>query len=197
MIASNLATPTRAGAAPPVAFRIALPGDAPAIVELQRRSLRTLSRGFYDPSQVESFMRHVPTLEEHLLADGTFFVAEQAGRIVGCGGWSRRVPAYQSAATGHRADAPTLPKVRAMYVHPDVARQGIGRAMLCRIEHEIARHGYDAAGLEATLPGVPLYRACGYRPIARTELVLPDGVRLPAVSMHKRLVREPFPVVAP
>ena len=197
MIASHLDRATPAVAAPPVVLRVALPGDAAAIVELQQRSLRTLSRGFYHESQVESFMRYVPTLEEHLLDDGTYFVAEQAGRIVGCGGWSRRVPAYRSAATVPRADIPTLPKVRAMYVHPDVARQGIGRALLQHIEREIARHGYDEAGLDATLPGEPLYRACGYRPLARTEVVLPNGMRLPAVSMHKRLAREPVRSTAP
>jgi GNAT superfamily N-acetyltransferase len=197
MIAFHLDTETPAVAAPPVILRVALPGDASAIVELQQCSLRTLSRGYYDKEQVESFVQYLPTLERHLLDDGTFFVAERAGRIVGCGGWSRRTPAYQSAASGDRASPPGSPKVRAMYVHSDVARQGLGRALLQHIEGAIARHGYDWVGLDATLPGVPLYRACGYRPVARTELVLPNGVRMPAVSMRKRLDRKSIPGAAP
>jgi GNAT superfamily N-acetyltransferase len=197
MIAAHPDRSTQAVAASPVAVRAACPGDAPAIVGLQQCSLRTLSRGFYHESQVESFIRHVPTLEEHLLDDGTYFVAERAGRILGCGGWSRRTPAYQSGAPGRGRGELALPKVRAMYVHPDVARQGIGRALLHHIEREIARHGYEAVRLDATLPGVPLYRSCGYQPLARTEVVLPDGVRLPALSMLKCLPRESLPGALP
>lgn len=190
MIAAHPDRSTPAVAAPPVAVRAACAGDAPAIVGLQQCSLRTLSRGFYHESQVESFMRYLPTLEGYLLDDRTYFVAERAGRIVGCGGWSLRTPAYRAGASGRAWGELAVPKVRAMYVHPGAARQGVGRALLRHIEGEIARHGYDAAGLDATLPGVPLYRACGYQPLARTEVVMPDGVRLPAVSMHKRLDRE-------
>jgi hypothetical protein len=42
--------------------------------------------------------------------------------------------------------------------------------------------------LVATLPGVPLYRACGFTPTGEVEDVgLADGVRLPCLEMSKRI----------
>jgi GNAT superfamily N-acetyltransferase len=74
-----------------------------------------------------------------------------------------------------------------MFVHPGVARCGLGRRILAACEEE-ARHAFfRRAELMATLPGVPLYRACGYDMIEETVLLLGDGVRLPAVRMQKQL----------
>lgn len=168
-------------------LRVAVLNDVPSIEALQKHSLRTLSRGFYHASQIESFLRFMPTLEAQIVNDATYFVADRAGYIVGCGGWSQRTPAYQSASFDPAPDGACLPKVRAMYVHPAMARRGIGRALLERIEQDIREHGHAEVALDAVLPGIPLYGACGYRPVARTELVLPDGVRMPVVSMRKSL----------
>jgi hypothetical protein len=37
----------------------------------------------------------------------------------------------------------------------------------------------------ATLPGVPLYRAYGFRAIAEVEVSLPDGVRIACVTRER------------
>jgi hypothetical protein len=37
----------------------------------------------------------------------------------------------------------------------------------------------------ATLPGVPLYAACGYEALETTEIELPDGVRLECLRMSR------------
>jgi GNAT superfamily N-acetyltransferase len=171
----------------PVALRLADFNDVPSIQALQKESLRTLSRGFYDESQVQSFLRFVPTLETQIICDATYFVAEQAGRIVGCGGWSQRTPAYQSSRFNPLPGAGPQPKVRAMYVDPGMARRGIGRALLAHVEQDIRHHGHKEVSLDAVLPGVPLYSACGYRAVANTDLLLPDGVRMSVISMHKSL----------
>jgi hypothetical protein len=39
----------------------------------------------------------------------------------------------------------------------------------------------------ATLPGVPLYRACGYVDVEPFDVILPDGVPLPCIRMTKEL----------
>jgi GNAT superfamily N-acetyltransferase len=168
-------------------LRTAVPNDVPSIRALHERSLRTLSRGFYDEVQVTSFLRFVPTLEAQLLDDATYFVAERANRIVGCGGWSARKPGYQSQGFNPLPTAGCHPRVRAMFVGPDMARQGIGRTLLEWVENDIRQRGHKEAALDALLPGVPLYDACGYHAVASTDLILPDGVRIPVVSMRKRL----------
>ncbi len=59
-------------------------------------------------------------LDTQLVEDGTYFVVEDDGQIVGCGGWSRRATLYGSDATAGR-DAHLLDpaadaaRVRAMY----------------------------------------------------------------------------------
>jgi hypothetical protein len=39
----------------------------------------------------------------------------------------------------------------------------------------------------ATLPGVPLYEACGFETIEEGEITLTDGVEVACVSMTKSL----------
>jgi hypothetical protein len=41
----------------------------------------------------------------------------------------------------------------------------------------------------ATLPSLPLYSAYGFRSLEEVEITLPDGVRLPCVSMDKSIDR--------
>jgi GNAT superfamily N-acetyltransferase len=171
-----------------VSLRRARHADRAEIVALQRLSLRTLGRGHYGDREIESYLRHTETLEEYLVDDGTYYVAVVDGRIVGCGGWSLKPPAYSAvthdpAGAGSRA----APKVRAMYVHPAHARRGIGRRLLARIERAILAAGHGEAALDATLPGVALYVRCGYRAVGETCATLPDGERLRFVCMRKQL----------
>jgi GNAT superfamily N-acetyltransferase len=162
--------------------------DRPEIVALQQASLRHLGRGYYGEREIESYLRHTSTLEEYLLEDRTYFVACIGGRIVGCGGWSLKPPAY-SAVTREPGGthAEVLPKVRAMYVHPGFERRGIGRLLLAEIESDIVAAGHQYAALDATLPGVPLYERCGYRAVGETAAELPGGLRLRFICMQKRL----------
>lgn len=173
-----------AGARGGVAVRAAKPSDVPMIRTMQHESMRALGRDFYSDSQIESFLRFMPTMEECLVSDATFYVAESAGRIAGCGGWSLRTPAYHTMTRAHAFGVP-LPKVRAMYVHPDFARRGVGRSLLAVIEGAIVRAGYSEAGLDALLPGAPLYRSCGYRAVANAHAEFPDGIRMQVLTMHK------------
>jgi GNAT superfamily N-acetyltransferase len=169
--------------------RTATHADRAEIVALQRLSLRTLGRQFYSDLEIESYLRHTPTLEEYLLDDATYYVAHVDDRLVACGGWSVRPPAYGSVTSDpfqelHRG----LPKVRAMFVHPDFARCGLGRRILAVIEAAIIGAGYDAAAIDATLGGALLYERCGYAPVGEMHAALPDGARMRFVRLHKRLV---------
>jgi GNAT superfamily N-acetyltransferase len=166
--------------------RVALPADLPRIVRTQRSSMRVLGARYYSELQIESIIRYMTMMEEQLLADGTYYVAEIDGQIAGCGGWSVRMPAYQTDAAAS-VPAHAAAKVRAFYVHPQYARRGVGRALLDVIEAAIIAAGHNEAVLDATVSGMPFYKRCGYRALASTHLQFPNGVRLPMVGMHKRL----------
>src|SRR5262249_52140465 len=76
-----------------VSIRTARRDDAPVLERLLRRSVRGLSEDYYTDRQIESALMYVFGVDTQLIADGTYFVAELAaenGRIVGCGGWSKR-----------------------------------------------------------------------------------------------------------
>jgi GNAT superfamily N-acetyltransferase len=166
--------------------RVARPEDLPRIVSTQRLSMRVLGARYYSELQIESVIRYMTMMEEQLLADGTYYVAEVEGVIAGCGGWSVRTPAYRTGADAQPTTDPSA-KVRAFYVHPEHARCGVGRALLDVVEAAIAAAGYEEAVLDATVSGMPFYKRCGYRAVACTHIGFPNGVRLPMVCMLKRV----------
>jgi len=170
--------------------------DVPQLIRLHRVAIRELGGSAYTADQIDSFLLHVPTLDDSLIDDRTYFVAEADGVVVGAGGWSYRIPSDMHTIDVDHATAAVEPAavIRAMYTHPDWARRGIGRAILEAAETEAAAAGYRHIELHALLPGVPLYRACGYTPIGRCQAQLSDGVMLPIVHMHKRVDTRPVGV---
>ena len=102
-----------------------------------------------------------------LIEDGTYFVAVADDIIIGCGGWSKHKTLFGGDQFSNRNAGLLDPrfeaaKIRAFFVHPNFARQGIGRAILDRCEVEAARKGFISLELMSTLPGVEFYIACGY-----------------------------------
>jgi len=176
-------------------IRKASAADLPAIERLMRASMAGLGSPWYDEAQLASAIQYIAVGDHHLVDDGTFFVAEEEGRIVACGGWSARKklfsgPAAQSALEGWLDPATDAARVRAMFVDPAYARRGLGRLILDAAEADARRAGFRRYELMATLPGVPLYTACGYEEIEKAAIELPDGVRLDCIRMGKRAVVE-------
>jgi ribosomal protein S18 acetylase RimI-like enzyme len=142
--------------------------DVPALTALIAESARGLSAGDYTPGQVEGALRGAFGVDTQLLRDGTYFVIEAGERLVACGGWSRRQTLFGSDARADR-DARELDpavdaaRIRAFFVHPEFARRGLGTRLLERCERDASSHGFRRAELMATLPGVKLYAARGYR----------------------------------
>jgi GNAT superfamily N-acetyltransferase len=166
--------------------------DLEAITRTMKASARDLGAAFYDARQNAGFVEHVAVVDRQLVEDGTYFAVERGAELAACGGWSKRDKLFtgnDGAAGGARflrpEDEPA--RVRAMFVHPTYARQGLGRRILEACEQDALREGFRTAELMATLPGVPLYRACGYVDVAPFDVVLPDGTPLPCIRMTKRL----------
>jgi GNAT superfamily N-acetyltransferase len=178
-------------AAPPFAFRRALIEDAPPLAALIARSARGLSLADYSPEQVEAALQGAFGVDTGLIADGTYFLAEHAGEPIACGGWSRRKALFGGDAwhgtSSEQLDPACEPaRIRAFFVHPDWARQGLGRALLELCEAEAKAAGFQALELMATRPGLKLYRAAGY--VAGEPVVYDlDGVAIDFVPMRKAL----------
>jgi GNAT superfamily N-acetyltransferase len=166
--------------------------DIPQIEALIARSARGLSADDYRPSQVEGALRGAFGVDTQLLADQTYFVAEEDGRLVGCGGWSFRSTLFGSDARSDRdssmLDPRTQPaKIRAFFVDPDNARRGIGSLLLIRCEQEALAQGFSRVELMATLPGVKLYAARGYVGADMVHFEVGLGETIQFIPMRKTL----------
>jgi len=175
-----------------VELRVGTQDDAEAVEALMKESGAALFRLFYDERQTASLIRYVAQPDAMLLADGTYFVLEAGDELVACGGWSRRDRLYTgsggSDSDGRLLDPATEPaKVRAMFVRSDWTRRGLGRRIIDECERAARAEGFSRLELLATLPGVPLYAACGFEPLEEVEVPLEDGVPLACVSMDKAI----------
>ncbi|MFO7323334.1 MAG: GNAT family N-acetyltransferase [Chloroflexota bacterium] len=175
--------------------RVARKSDLPALKALAETSVRVLNSRDYTRKQIESALRYLLGVDQTLIDDGTYYVAEVNGRIIGSGGWSRREATYDRFDdTGVIAGASLLnphreaARLRAFFVHPDWARHGIGRLMVRISELSARTHGFRKLELTATRTGIPLYLACGFRLVEQRDIVFPDGVAFDTFVMEKRLI---------
>lgn len=174
------------------ALRKATRADIPALHELIAASVRGLMTWAYSPSQLEAALGTWLGVDTQLVDDGTYFIVECDGVMVGCGGWSQRKTPYGSDHRPGREDTLLDPKteaakIRAFFVHPEWGRRGIGSMILDECERAAVTAGFTQLEMGATLSGVPLYEKYGYVAMERVELPLANGETLPIVKMGKRV----------
>lgn len=172
------------------AVRPATPADVPALEALIAASVRGLMTHDYDAAQIDASLRTVFTVDTQLIDDGTYFIAEIDGVMAGCAGWSRRKTLCGGSHHTTRDNALLDPardaaKIRAIFVHPHYARQGLGSLLLQAAEDAAAAAGFTRLEMGATLTGVPLYRLRGYTEVEHMQVSLGDGIALPVVRMEK------------
>jgi GNAT superfamily N-acetyltransferase len=166
--------------------------DRAALTDLIKESARHLSRADYSDQQIEGAIATVFGVDTNLILDETYFVADYHGELVGCGGWSKRKTLFggdqYSTRDASYLDPKTEPaKIRAFFIHPLHARKGIARAILDACEKEAKAAGFQSLELMSTLPGIKLYRACGYEGDNRAELSVGEDITIGLVPMSKTL----------
>jgi len=175
------------------ALRQARERDIPALAALIPLSVRSLQAAHYSPAQMDAALGSVFGVDRELIRDGTYFVVENAGALIGCGGWSRRRSLFGGDAGRAAGESALLDpardpaRIRAFFVHPEWARRGIGRQILSACEQAIAQARFRSIELVATLAGEPLYAAFSFTAVERYDIALPDGLELPVVRMIKVL----------
>ena len=173
-------------------IRRATPSDYSTLQDLVARSARALGADDYTPEQIEGALQGAFGVDTQLVRDGTYFVVEDGDRIIACGGWSYRRTLF-GGDTGDGRDPEELDpateaaKVRAFFVDPEYARQGIGRAILERCEAEALARGFERSELMATLTGARLYATFGYLPGEAIEHELAPNLSIRFVPMDKAL----------
>jgi GNAT superfamily N-acetyltransferase len=146
----------------------------------------------YRASQVEGALRGAFGVDTQLLTDQTYYVVEEAGHFVGCGGWSFRSTLFGGDARQDRDNSTLEPKtqaakIRAFFVDPNHARRGIGSMLLRHCESEARNFGFTQVELMATIPGVKLYAARGYSGAAVVDYDVGSGETIEFIPMRKTL----------
>lgn len=183
-------------------LRLAVSDDIPVLQQLIDASVRGLQAHDYTPAQLENALKTVYGVDSQLIEDKTYFAVEYGPRegtephvdtlIVGCGGWSKRKTLYGGDVWSGREDtlldpAKDAARIRAFFVHPACARNGIGSMILEACESAARAAGFKCLEMGATLTGVPFYKAKGYEALENLEVPLGAGLSLPIVRMSKRL----------
>lgn len=183
-------------------IRLAEMAESREIQTLIERSARALGRSDYSAAQIEGALKGAFGLDTQLIQDRTFFVAETEGRLAACAGWSFRRTLFggdsgradqdRGNQNEHR-DPETLDpavdpaRIRAFFVCPDHARQGLGSLLLDCCEMAARERGFRRATLMATLTGQKLYAARGYLAGESIDHPLGPGLTIPFVAMEKEL----------
>jgi GNAT superfamily N-acetyltransferase len=194
-----------------IRIRKAVVAEIPLLRELIGASVRGLQTQDYTPAQMEGALETVFGVDSQLIADGTYFIAEakvadeESGAaiaggakkdgagwtIAGCGGWSKRKTLYGGDHWTGREDALLAPrhdaaKIRAFFIHPAWARQGIGSRILEACEIAASAAGFTSYEMGATLTGAKLFAVKGYVAVEKIEVPLKNGLSLPVIRMAKR-----------
>jgi GNAT superfamily N-acetyltransferase len=184
--------------APSFTIRPAVSADIPVLRDLIDASVRRLQSGDYSPAQIDSALRTVFGVDSQLIADGTYLLvetvpadADKKSVIVACGGWSKRKTLYGGDRWRERQDdmldpAVDAAKIRAFFIHPDWARQGIGTLLLDACESAARVAGFTYFEMGATLTGAKLFQKRGYAPVERLEVPLEGDITMPIIHMVKK-----------
>ncbi len=169
-------------------IRLAADADLPSMRLLIQRSVRHLQTADYTPEQREAALATIFQIDEWLIRDQTYFLAESDGRLSGIGAWSGRCASFEASEGLYPAllDPTTqAARIRAFFIDPDFARQGIGSILLRHCEEALLKAGFRSAFIIATLTGESLYTKNGYTVCERYELPVQSGLRFPVVSLSK------------
>jgi GNAT superfamily N-acetyltransferase len=181
-------------------LRVATEEDIPALRALVEASVRGLHVHDYTPAQIEGALGTALGVDTQLIRDRTFFIAEAPDdaegepiALAGCGGWSKRKTLFgDDRGPGREPElldsARDAARIRAIFVHPAYARQGLGSLILAHVEAEAVSAGFRRFEMGSTLTGVKLYRLRDYTEVERIDVPLANGEVVPVVKMVKSAV---------
>jgi len=163
-----------------IAIRPARPSDAEALSAVIAASYSRLFAGWYLDDLLAAALPLMTRANPALLSSGTYYLAERAGEVLGCGGWTEAPPGGGGAipGTGH---------IRHVATHPDHLGQGVGRLLMEHCFIEAAAAGVARLACLSTLPAEAFYARLGFSRIGPAVISLPGGISFPAVEMARDL----------
>ena len=158
-----------------ITIRPSRPADMAAIDALLARSYPRLLKADYPPSIMVTALPIIARANPRLLACGTYYVAEEAGEILGAGGWT---PDRRDRAHGH---------VRHLATDDRHLRRGIARALVDTSLSAAREAGKTRMECWSTRTAEAFYRAMGFDTLGPIEVPLARGITFPSIRMMRRL----------
>jgi GNAT superfamily N-acetyltransferase len=186
-----------------VSIRRASLSDLDDLHALAAASMCGLCEDDYTPIQIGTLLRFGLVPDALLVAGGTYYVIEDAGRIIAGGGWGQRAALFGHTHPDYEGDAHDLldpsanaARLRGLFVHPDAVRQGLGRTLLALCERTAAAAGFARLELIATPSARRLCRACGFADVERMTNIFPNCVAVLGYRMAKAIGPETLYIAA-
>ncbi|BBN81720.1 N-acetyltransferase [Pseudoalteromonas sp. A25] len=166
--------------------------DVPEIEFLIGESARKLSSEDYSKEQIEGALKAAWGVDTQLIKDECYYVIENNNQLIACGGWSFRKTLFGNDCEQNRVDNVLNPvteaaKIRAFFVKPDYARQGLGSILMRQCEEEARAKNFNALELMSTLPGSKLYERHGFIAQEPIEYPLCDNLSITFIPMKRKL----------
>ena len=157
----------------------ARPEDAAALLEIHAAAVHQTAAPFYSDEIIHSWSRlsftpdRVKKVEERWIEDPKQYtvVARDGNRPVGFG------------FIGDNSE------LRALYVHPDFGRRGIGGKLMAVLEQAALDWGLSYLTADAALNAKAFYQKQGFEILGPSIFQLVSGPEMPCVKIRKNLSR--------
>lgn len=153
-------------------FESARPEHAGAITQLQRAAIAAVPDSYYNGPTKTAWWRTPAKGLESLIASGRYYVIMRGERPLAGAGWQP-------------ADHPDEALLRAVFVDPAVAGNGLGANCVARVEAEVYATGRTRLLVPAALNAVGFYQRLGYDLVGQGYEELEPGV----VLSYRKLVK--------
>ena len=161
---------------PAPAPRRAEPSDADAVTALLTRSYTRLFDDWYDAPTLTAALPIMTQANPTLLESDGWFVVEEDGALIGCGGWSMEEPETGKIVAGEAHG-------RHFATDPGHLRRGVARAIWDASVAQARAAGVTRMIVYSSLPAESFYAALGFRPVKTRFVNLPGGTKFASVEM--------------
>jgi len=146
-------------------IRPAVVSEAQAIIDLHSDTVRRVNSADYSPEQIGRWIgKRRVEITESMIQQGQYWVCvDETGKLLGIGHLSEE-------------------EITGLYVHADYLREGIGSALLTRLEQELRSRGVLESQVDSTLTAAGFYRKMGYVEIGRKKV---GDAMLEVICMRK------------
>ena len=153
------------------------PDDAPRIDDLLERAYPKLMAEAYREEVLSAALPFLKKSNTELLKSGTYYVAVESDRILGCGGWTLEHPGSSEVTLG-------IAYLRHFATDPTFVRQGVGRLIFSECARAAARAGAKMFQAYSSLNAEPFYESLGLTRLTQIDLPMRLTVPIPAILME-------------